>query len=249
MEKQMHLAAQYLAAAGISFLEKKSDDSHTNLGFSTENGCLYTHPLSKNGEILCLDYEKFSLEWKSKQNSTTFRLDGATHREVLEWLIDTSQIFLNKEYRYKFHYDLPYTVDDLFTFKLNDSSKLTELMHERNLAQFVLEKIENLYKLSAPIRIWPHHFDTGIYSDIPDSNISVGLGLATPDAISNNSYLYLTGYKNGSVIDTTGFPLLTSGEWKNDDFKGAILDTTNIVESDGVEFFQEAINQLNTSLL
>ena len=30
MEKQIHLAAQYLAAAGISFLEKEPDDSHTN---------------------------------------------------------------------------------------------------------------------------------------------------------------------------------------------------------------------------
>ena len=108
MEKQMHLAAQYLAAAGISFLEKESDDSHTNLGFNTENGCLSTHTLSDNGDVLCLDYEKFALEWKSNKGTTTFELDGAMHAEVLNWLRDTSKALLNKTYQYEFHYDLPY---------------------------------------------------------------------------------------------------------------------------------------------
>lgn len=32
----MHLASQYLAAAAISFVPKKDDDSHTNLGWSNE---------------------------------------------------------------------------------------------------------------------------------------------------------------------------------------------------------------------
>lgn len=41
----MHLAAQYLAAAGISFVAKEDDDSHTNLGFSAETGSMTTHPL------------------------------------------------------------------------------------------------------------------------------------------------------------------------------------------------------------
>ena len=40
MKEQIHLAAQYLAAAGISFLEKRDDDSHTNLGFNIEKGTL-----------------------------------------------------------------------------------------------------------------------------------------------------------------------------------------------------------------
>jgi hypothetical protein len=36
MKDQLHIAAQYLAAANMSFLEKKADDSHTNLGFNTD---------------------------------------------------------------------------------------------------------------------------------------------------------------------------------------------------------------------
>ena len=46
LEEQTHLAAQYLAAAGISFLNKKPEDSPTNLGFITDSGEVETHVLS-----------------------------------------------------------------------------------------------------------------------------------------------------------------------------------------------------------
>jgi hypothetical protein len=247
MEKQMHLAAQYLAAAGISFLEKKPDDSHTNLGFDTENGCLYTHTLSENGDVLCLDYESFALKWKSNQETTTFNLDGASHAEVLKWLTDTSKAFLNKTYQYQFHYDLPYAIDDAFTFKLLDVNKLKALKHLRILAQLVLKNIDKQYSLDASIRIWPHHFDTGIYSPLPDSDITIGLGLAIPDTVCNKHYLYISGYKNGGTIDTSQLPKLESGEWKSDGFTGAILNADTIVESEGVAFFEEAINRLKNN--
>lgn len=58
----MHLAAQYLAAAGISFVEKKADYSHTNLGWSIDKQRLETHPLSEKGDVLALNYNTFSLE-------------------------------------------------------------------------------------------------------------------------------------------------------------------------------------------
>lgn len=243
MEKQMHLAAQYLAAAGISFLEKESDDSHTNLGFNIENGCLCTHTLSDKGDQLCLNYESFALEWKSNRGTTTFELDGAMHVEVLSWLVDTSKSHLNKTY----HYDLPYDIDHSFTFELLDSDKLLTLKHLRILAQLVLENIVKQYNLNASIRIWPHHFDTGVYSALPNSDITIGLGLAIPDTICNNHYLYLSGYKNGNTMDTSKLPKLESGEWKSDEFTGAILDTDTIVESQGVAFFVEAIDQLKNN--
>ena len=247
MEKQMHLAAQYLAAAGISFLEKESDDSHTNLGFNTESGCLSTHPLSDNGDVLCLDYEKFALEWTSNKGTTTFELDGAMHAEVLNWLEDTSKARLNKTYHYEFHYDLPYSIAHSFTFELLDTYRLMELKDLRALAQLVLENIDKQYNLNTSIRIWPHHFDTGIYSPLPDSDITIGLGLAIPDQISNKHYLYISGYKNGNTIATSKLPKLASGEWKSDGFTGAILNADNLLESDGVAFFKEAINQLKNN--
>lgn len=247
MEKQMHLAAQYLAAAGISFLDKEPDDSHTNLGFNAENGGLCTHTLSENGDQLCLDYEKFALEWKSNQGTKSFSLDGATHAEVVTWLADTSKANLNKVYHYQFHYDLPYEIDNTFTFKLEDLEKLNALKNLRVLAQSVLETINTNYNLNTSIRVWPHHFDSGIYSPLPDAEITIGLGLAIPDSICKEHYLYISGYKNGNTIDPSQLPKLKAGAWISADFKGAVLNAATLAESEGIAFFEEAIAILKNS--
>jgi len=248
MIKQMHLAAQYLAAAGISFLDKKADDSHTNLGFDIKNGCLSTHVLSDQGDQLCLSYERFALEWKSNDNDTVvFELDGAMHAEVLSWLNHTATTRLNKTYNYKFHYELPYAIDATFTFQLLDFDQLMALKALRVMAQLVLEQVDKDYGLEGAIRVWPHHFDSGIYSTLPDSDITLGLGLAIPDAICNTHYLYISGYKNGQKIATSTLPALSSGMWKSGDFVGAVLKADTITASEGIAFFEDAISHFKNS--
>lgn len=245
MKKQMHLAAQYLAAAGISFLEKKDDDSHTNLGFNIEDSRLESHILSENGDQLCLNYNDFSLQWKSKAKTVTFELDGATHQDVLNWLADTSKRYLNKEYTYNLHYDLPYNINDSYTFQLESTEDLQELVQLRTLAQLSLEQINTDFNKTASIRVWPHHFDTGIYAQLIDNAISYGLGLAIPDNLSDVHYLYISGYKEGKAIEPTNFSTLNNGTWINKDFKGAILPATQISKYEAISFFKETINQFN----
>ncbi|CAZ97960.1 hypothetical protein [Zobellia galactanivorans] len=240
MEKMMHLAAQYLAAAGISFVEKKADDSHTNLGWSIDKQGLETHPLSIDGDVLALNYNTFSLEWNSPKNNASFALDGKTHEQVLEWLTNSADAFLGKKYTYDFHYDLPYSIDDSFTFKL-DAHKLKELTGLRTLAQSSLEKTLEANGLSSDIRIWPHHFDSGAYVIISD-DLSIGFGLAVPDTMINEHYFYISGYKGHDGIETSNFTSLSMGEWKNEGFKGAVLPATKINEAQVVHFFTEAIN-------
>ncbi|WP_405413854.1 hypothetical protein [Maribacter sp. Asnod1-A12] len=240
MDKMMHLAAQYLAAAGISFVGKKADDSHTNLGWSTEKQRLETHPLSKEGDVLSLNYNTFSLEWNSPKNNASFALDGKTHQQVLEWLTNSTDTFLGKKYTYGFHYELPYSIDDSFTFIL-EASKLKELADLRSLTQSGLERTLEVNGLSSDIRIWPHHFDSGAYVII-SNDLSIGFGLAVPDTMINEHYFYISGYKGHSGLDTSKFDSLSLGEWKNDGFKGAVLPATKIDKEQVVQFFTEAIN-------
>ena len=242
MEKQIHLAAQYLAAAAISFIDKREDDSHTNFGFDTDNGTLSTHVFSENKDRLVLNYQKFTLDWISLSDNISFRLDGATHQQIIKWISKISQKFLNKIYEYKFHYNLPYPIYDDFIFKLNNIGKFHDLMHLRIFTQFALERIliDNSFK--SPIRIWPHHFDTGVYEQLPNSDISIGLGLAIPDDICDEHYLYVSGYKGGKNIETSNFQKLEIGEWRNETFKGAIIPAKTLIESEAVQFFQGAIN-------
>nr|WP_042291962.1 hypothetical protein [Nonlabens ulvanivorans] len=247
MKDQLHMAAQYLAAAGISFLDKKDDDSHTNSGFNTDNGCLETHPLSSDGDMLSLNFRDFSLEWTSIKGKVAYNLDGSTHEDVLKWLKETSKTALNKEYHYDLHYDMPYKMEAAAVFSKNDESELAHLTHLRILAEHSLENILDHYKLDTSIRVWPHHFDTGIYTNLNDSEVTVGLGLAIPDTLSNEHYLYISGYKDGKLLETKNFNKLTNGEWKNDGFKGAILPVGDLKEHEWNTFFKEAIDQLKTS--
>lgn len=238
---QMHLASQYLAAAGISFLEQKADDSHTNLGFNTDSGCLETHLLSKNNDQLLLCYEDFSLLWKSNDGTTVLKLDGVSHKEVLGWLIETSRKFLNKEYHYQFHYELPYSINEDDVFQLLNISDVRDLLQLRTLTQLSLEKIINTYDFDTEIRIWPHHFDSGIYAKVPNTEISVGLGLAIPDSVCDSYYFYTSGYNNVGQITPTNFKELTKGYWSSTGFKGGVLPAPNVSKQEATQFFKETI--------
>ena len=110
MIKTLHLATQYLAAAGISYLEKKEDDSHSNLGWSVEKQELSTRPLTAAGDRLAFNYSDFSLRWiSSNKQTTSFKLAGKSHVEALIWIRQQYELKgITHPYQYDFHYELPY---------------------------------------------------------------------------------------------------------------------------------------------
>lgn len=243
----MHLAAQYLAAAGISFVAREADDSHTNLAFSVESRRLSTRPLGASGEVLSLSYTDFSLEWTAEHDKTTFALDGQTHSDVLAWIeqrLTASKI--SKPFRYKFHYDLPYKISPSFRFQANPK-KLQKLMELRILADAVIKSFLEGHQLSSAIRIWPHHFDTGAFVNLDgNSDLTAGLGLATPDTMVDDHYFYFSGYHGHNALDTVNFNPLTQGKWHSNGFKGAVLRATGRDKRTATTFFTEALNAYMT---
>lgn len=240
MDKQMHLAAQYLAAAGISFVHQEDDDSHTNLGFSIDRKCLETHPLSEKGDTLSLGYTSFSLQWNSENETESLALDGASHQAILQWINNLSERFLGKAYSYWFHYELPYDISETYTFELRDANRLAELTRLRIHAQSVLEETLASARLKSPIRVWPHHFDSGAFVRL-NGQVSLGFGMAIPDSVCNEYYFYISGYQGHDPIAPNGFLPLSRGKWKNDTFVGGVLAAENVALSDVVSFFEEAI--------
>ncbi|MEL6917833.1 MAG: hypothetical protein AAFO99_08890 [Bacteroidota bacterium] len=243
MIEQTYLAGQYLAAAAISFIKKVSDDSHTNLGFSIENASMYTRPLNSNGDTLVLNYNTFALEWHSKNYLEVLGLDGNTHNEVIKWIGQKAKKGgMDTPYRYEFHYDPTYVLSDGFIFKLSDANKFRELRDLRILGQQTFTFFLKEQKLTSEIRVWPHHFDTGAFALLnEDSGKAIGLGLSIPDALVDDHYFYISGYKGHEGLDTSGFPSLTYGKWQNEGFKGAILPATDIDENAAMLFFREAL--------
>lgn len=242
----MYLAAQYLAGAGISFLEKRKDDSHTNMEFRVEDATLHSRQLNKLGSTLSLNYNSFSLQWNTTNSETSIPLNGNTHSGILSWLKKSSEdAGFKKAYKYEFHYEPTYGITDDFKFALLDAGKLSQLMHLRILAELALEDFLQHNGLNSEIRVWPHHFDTGafaIFQEKPD--MAVGLGLAVPDTLVDDHYFYIRGYKDGNSIDPAGFSPLHQGYWQKKDFKGAILPAMNIDKAGALTFFQDAFEQL-----
>jgi hypothetical protein len=243
MENQMHLASQYLAAAGISFVEKQEDDSHTNLGFNTEKGIMYTRALSDNGDQLILNYNTFSLDWRGLHKTSSVSLDGKTHKAIMDWISNSAQKAIGKPYKYAFHYNLPYTISDDFIFELKDANRLNELLKNRTLAYSIIEEFLAINNLESEIRVWPHHFDTGAFVLFEnDSGLSIGLGFTIPDAVAQDHYFYIGGYKGHDGIDTSNFKELTHGQWSNKGFIGAILSISKTNKTKGVNFFNEVLS-------
>lgn len=246
MTHQVHLAVQYLAAAGISFLEKEQDESHTNLQFIAENGSLHSRPVNEAGHTLSFNYHEFSLGWNANGSSTRIKLDGTTHVQVLKWI---QKAILESEieapYKYTLPYELPYKISDDFTFNLSNQMLLNQSMHLRILAQDVLEVFIKDRELKSEIRVWPHHLNTGAFALLGNgSDFSISLGLAIPNTVCDEYYFYLIGYKGNHVLSTKGNPNLRIGEWYNSEFNGAILPATGINVYTAFMFYEEALDAL-----
>ena len=240
--EDIHLAAQYLAAVGISFLEKQADDSHSNLGYSDDLKYVFSRPLNVSGDYLALDLHSFSLKWITTTESHDLLLDGKSHVDVLEWLGLVSEDKVSgKKYQYKFHYSLPYSISDTHVFKINEAALKLE-RDLRSLANTVLSIILAEYTMESEIRIWPHHFDTGAIAKLPGSaNVTIGMGLAIPDNLVDRYYFYISGFRDRQSLSPDSFAPLSYGHWHNNGFKGGIFPVENGDENKILQFFQEAI--------
>ncbi|GAB5400406.1 MAG: hypothetical protein Aureis2KO_19910 [Aureisphaera sp.] len=243
MEQIMHRAAQYLATAAISFLEKKEDDSHTNLGWNEAISRMETRPLTGNGDQLSLNYKSFALEWiRNEEVLNKLSLQGKTHGDIVAWISDVSKnVGMDKAYSHSLHYDLPYEkLNDGFIYNLYHSEKINELIENRNKVHGALSEVLRMNNLTSEIRIWPHHFDSGAFAMVNDT-LGIGLGMAMPDTMIDDFYLYVSGYHGHDFVDTSAFAPLKIGKVYSDGWKGIALPVKGLNRDDMTSFFNEAI--------
>lgn len=245
MSTQIHIASQYLATAAISFLDKKEDDSHTNLGFDIDNGYIETWPLNDQGSKIAFDYVNFALHLINNNSAKiSISLDGKTHKEVITWMESlTTALEITKPYVYNLHYDLPYDeITDDYILKKPSDTIIQKLLQNRTVAQKILKETIDSSSLDSDIRIWPHHFDIGAFSNLKNKEgVAIGLGMAIPDTVHSDYYFYISGYKGHESVPTTNFKDLTTGSWSKGSFKGATLPINGIDIQQGVHFFKEAL--------
>ncbi len=259
-DQHIHLLCQPIAKLNRTYVTKKEDDSHTNLFFDSVNNRIFGRWVETNQGfvVLALNLETQEYEWltKSLHQISTHNVVGKTIEEIE---IDTEQLLDSKGqsiagFRKPLHFDIPDYSFKEEPFKPFNKVGLSEWKEYRRLANSMCSSVLGMLQADGEARIWPHHFDTGIYIE-QTSSLGIGYGLATFDGMLDSAYFYVSGYGlNDAAIDYNKLEQPSFGKWLTEDWKGAaleikklqglsLLEKVNIVE----KFSATAIQQLMIS--
>jgi hypothetical protein len=237
---------------------KEPDDGHTTLVWDHAADAMVGPAIPAAGEIrFALSLPNYALECRdaSGEMLDTFPLQGATHEDLVKWF----QRMLSQHgadpdrYRFDFHYDLPCHADRSH-FPAPDADELARLAALRSTAHKALELTLASHTDTEPVRIWPHHFDSGALLTLERKSdgtpvSTVGMGLAVPDAIVPEHYFYVSPWRKEGTSKVSTLAELTFGRWVSDGFNGAVLEATNVDLTKAARFLQLASRSLEEQLI
>ena len=243
MTKELHIAAQYLSAAAISFLKKEEDDSHTNLIWDPATSSLLGHDLRGDELRMALNFKDLSIEFRRKgMVLAKLPLSQTRHFENVKWLAEVFRDFLFEDsYEFNLPYELPYEDFNMdYTFPYRNEHELKKQADLRNKAHTVLTELTVNHNEPSEVRTWPHHFDTAALLWISEMD-SIGLGLAIPDCMSKEHYFYVSGWRGHGMMETSNFNRLKQGLWLKNSWKGAVLKARRRSLDEIRSFFENAL--------
>ena len=228
-DQQIHLLSQIIAKANRSFLPKKEDDSHTNLYFDSLGKRITGRWLAaKTSEILfTLNLQNLSFELVNKSQNILLSVPtiGLSIREIEEKIeSQLENLGLNPEgFRDNLHYEIPPYPFSKEPISAIDTNSLNTWIHFRKMANEACSQLLGHAQVHEELRIWPHHFDTGIYFSIND-NLGLGFGMAMEDEMAGSPYFYISAYPSSGEINFETKPENENWRWElGKDWKGAVL--------------------------
>lgn len=239
IDQRIHQLCQIIAKANRTFVPKQPDDSHTNLYFDPASDRVFGHWIKteKGNIILSLNLEAFSFEWMNKnleviqmhsiQNKTSVQIEEGMKEGF-------SEIGLQENnFRSELHFEINVYSFLNEPFTKFDTAQLTQWKNYRALANYASLDLLGMLQATSEIRIWPHHFDTGIYVG-QNEKISIGFGLAMEDSMVGSPYFYFSAYEqNGHTINYKNISNLTNGKWfVEGEWKGAVLKISDLGQND-----------------
>ena len=230
--RQLHHAAQLATAFGISYLPKKTDDSHTNLEWidsdrSLASNALGEHRISVRVPDLTLMIGEESLA-----------LRGNTMESAAKWVGKTlSDAGLDgARYTLERHYEIPdHPVASGAKFDAGDDD-LEQLSRWYSNAASAFEKIRSRDSKASEGRCWPHHFDIATLI-APGAGKSVGVGMEPGDAYYDEPYFYVNMYPSPGAHELPE-PPDGGGLWHTREWIGAVLPATRVRSNPGEQEFQ-----------
>lgn len=238
--RQLHHAVQLASAFGISYLESRPDDSHTNLEWIEARDALASNELS--GIRIELRLPDLTLKIRDSE----FGLLGRTVTEGAKWVMQELQdAGLDPEqYTLVRHYRIPYHAvshGEQFDAK---PKQLEELAAWFSNAAVLLEEVRGTNPNASGVRCWPHHFDIATLLEF-DAAKTLGAGLEPGDAYYDEPYFYVNVRP---VPDPAELPdsLRGGGSWHKEEWIGAVLTGSRLAggeaqEAQAREFLSSAV--------
>jgi hypothetical protein len=225
---QLHYAAQFAAAAGVSFLDPRPDDSHTNLQWVPALGGLFSRAIPTGRPFrIGARPSKLALLIVSDENQpiAEYKLHGRTITDATEWIRSQIKALGADPARYTLrrHYEIP--AHDLAIGESFDASAprlFEELSKWFGNAATLLASVARKTRGAAEVRCWPHHFDIAtVIKAAPDRTIE--LGMEPGDEHYDEPYFYLNMTPQPTASRAKARPLWGNGIWHTGAWVGAVL--------------------------
>ncbi len=233
-DRLLHTLCQVIAKVNRTFVPKKDDDSHTNLYFDTLGNRISGRWIKTEKEPLLftlnlgtLNFELLSLAQKKIFSASV------TGKTIEEIEVETEKLLLGaglypEGLRNPLHFEIPKYFPAKTPVASIPLSALEKWKYFRKLANDSCNDLMGHAQASSEIRIWPHHFDTGIYFE-NHSCIGIGFGLAMQDDMAGSPYFYMAGYPEKGSLSPEGLPQSNLWSWKTNEYwRGVILPLTNL---------------------
>ena len=213
-----HFLSQPIAKINRAFVPSKEDDSHTNLYFDPATQRIMGRWIPHQPGDICfaINITTMQYEWidRSLKLIKTISAVGQGLRNTEDHIISSLvELGLSPEaFRERLHYNIPDYGFHEQDISLPQKGGRIEWIHYRSLANLACTQFLTFFQTKAEVRIWPHHFDTGVYFQ-PTSSLGLGLGLAMQDEMIRAPYFYMSGYLKANKLNYRNLPDLGIGRW------------------------------------
>lgn len=231
--RQLHHAAQFCTALGISYLPKQADDSHTNLGWDAAHGALSSRGAAGSNGLVAVGVRAADLALvvtRAGNVVATMPLHGLTIAGATELLraalaaegLDAARYTLER------HYEIPaHPVAMGAAFDASDADAFVELSRWLGNGAIELDRVAHTVLGASEVRVWPHHFDLATLVSLP-GGASTGVGLEPGDQYYDEPYFYVNVHPQPAAARATAMPLRGGGIWHTHEWIGAVLPGSRV---------------------
>lgn len=237
-DQKIHYLSQVLAKLNRTYVPSEEDDSHTNLYFDPLSHRVFGRWIETDNRMLisALNLKTFHFELINRERKvlSEFEIQGNAMNKIENSIAETlSGIGLDSSgFMDDLHYEIPDYGFENSSLKKWAEKDIKQWERIRDLANTSSYQLLGTLQSGSEVRIWPHHFDTGIYTE-PNTKIGLGFGLAMKDEMAGGAYFYFAGYSlESSPIQYKKAEPLRFGRWETgENWKGAILPVSELADS------------------